>query len=100
MPSDKKDLPLEANLFWFNEGIWPELICGEAVAKQIFVRKNRVEETRFGPWLALVRLSGSAGRPKDCHPWTERAEVVGGQAEPVELAAEAPWRSAERPPSE
>jgi hypothetical protein len=21
---EKKDLPLEANLFWFDEGIWPE----------------------------------------------------------------------------
>ena len=26
MPRDKKDLPLEANLFWFDEGMYPERV--------------------------------------------------------------------------
>jgi 2,3-bisphosphoglycerate-independent phosphoglycerate mutase len=45
MPSDKKDLPLEANLFWFNESIWPEANLYHDVrdylAKRSFGNKNR-----------------------------------------------------------
>jgi hypothetical protein len=34
MPREKKDLPLEANLFWFDEGMWPERLIYSNLGKR------------------------------------------------------------------